>query len=101
LSVCLCEAVRIFWAPWEQSPGIYSAPRGMSGILTRFPQPTKVLHREPLFQVYRMTASLEYTKTTSLPEWQLYLIKVISYSSCMLIKLTPVCLFRNNSRGLR
>jgi hypothetical protein len=34
----------------------------MSGILTRVPQPTGALHAEPLFRVYRMTASLEYAE---------------------------------------
>lgn len=56
---------------------------------------------EPLFQVYRKTASCEYTETTSLPEWQLCLIKVIYSFMCILIKSTPICLFRNNGKAVK
>jgi hypothetical protein len=45
LSVCLSVSVRlgIFQDSWEQSPGIYSVPWRLSGILNKHPAATKVL----------------------------------------------------------
>jgi hypothetical protein len=79
----LCDAVGIFRDPWEQSPGIYSAPRGRSGILTRVPQPTEVLDWDPVFRGYRMTGSLQHAPTSPIPECHLYFLQ-----ACVLLEKT-------------